>query len=289
MYYNKVVKHLFILNLISLTLRLGQNNTSNLIEINFESNGDRIHGWFYKAERKGLVPSVILIQGFPGRDGDLFEIGQNLIKEGFNALTFNYSGTWRSEGIWTPETSLRNVGSAIDFLKSEQSIKTYQVDTSQISLIGYSYGGGMALLGSLHDRSVKRIISIAGGDLSVVAKMIEESLDFRQSHQQFLEQIMSDSAVCRGLGGKLSHEWLLRNKDDYDLNKHIEELAEKDILLIGGWQDRSIMVEDHILPFYRSLQKHGTVNLEIVIFNADHSFNNVRYELTSKIISWLKM
>lgn len=141
--------------------------------------------------------------------------------------------------IWIfTTTSLNNVESAIDFIKSDYSIKSFGIDTSKISIIGYSYGGGMALLGSLFDRSVQKVISIAGGDLSVVARMIEESSDYRKFHQQFLDQCMADSTISRGLGGKASHELVLKNRDVYDIKKYADKLAEKDILLPGGWLDQ---------------------------------------------------
>ena len=268
---------------------LAQNKPIDPTEITFASNGDKIHGWFYKAKGKEPFPTVILLHGYPGGDGDLFKLGQTLIKEGFNAITFNYSGTWQSEGMYLPETSLKNVETAIDFIKSAQSIKSFGTDTSKISIIGYSYGGGMALLGSLFDRSVQKVISIAGGDLSVVARMIEESPDYRKFHQNYLDECIADPAMSRGLGGKASHEWLLKNRDDYDLKKHADKLAQKDILLLGGWFDQAIKIEDHILPLFRSLQNHKAANLEIYIFKTDHSFKNVREDLISKIISWLKM
>ena len=219
----------------------------------------------------------------------IFELGHSLANNGVNALTFSISGTWQSEGIFTPETSLNNVKSAIDFLKSKQSIETFAIDTLNISLIGYSYGGGMALLGSLHDKSVRKVCSIGGGDLSVVARMIEQNPEFRKFHRQFLDDCMSNSTVSRGLGGNASHEWLLKYRDDYDLKKFADKLSKKDILLFGGWRDYTSSIEDHILPLYRSLQKHKAENLEIHVFETDHSFNNVKAVLISKIINWLKI
>ena len=53
---------------------------------------------------------------------------------------------------------------------SKSTIQMFEVDTTDIILLGYSYGGGMALLGSAYDNRIKRVISIAGGDLSIRAK-----------------------------------------------------------------------------------------------------------------------
>jgi len=286
--YIRRIGLLILLELCAFHLLLAQNLAVSPQEVSFQSNDYKIHGWFYQAKGYAPFPVVILLQGFPGKDGDLFELGQNLSKEGFNALSFNYSGTWKSEGIFLPETSLKSVQAAIDFLKSEQAVKTYSIDTSQIVLIGYSYGGGIALLASLYQHSLNKIISIAGGDLGVIAEMIEENPDFRKAHCEMLDHYMSDSTIARGSGGQTSHDWLLKNRDFYDLKKCAGKLAGKEILLIGGWLDHTIMLEDHILPLYRSLQESGATEVEIQVFETDHSFKNVRSELTAKIFSWLK-
>lgn len=278
----------FLLVSFTVTLLFGQNDTSDPIEISFNSNDDKIHGWFYKAKGAGPFPTVVLLHGFPGRDGDLYELGRSLAEEGFNALTFNYSGTWRSEGIWTPITSLTSVESAIEFLQQEETIRRFGIDTTSITLIGDSYGGGMALLGAIHNGMVKRVVSIAGGDLYVIGKLIEENPDFRKAHQQYLDECMSDSTVCRGYGGRKTHEFFLEYKDDFNLLSYADVLCEKDILFVGGWIDYTIPFEDHALPLYRSLKKLGAQNVEICMFDTDHSFGNVQDKLRSKIVSWLK-
>lgn len=87
---------------------------------------------------EGPFPAVILSHGFPPTDGDLYDLGRNPAEEGFNALIFNYSGTWKSEGVWTPKTSLKSVESAIKFLQQEETIKTFGVDTTDFAFIGHS-------------------------------------------------------------------------------------------------------------------------------------------------------
>ena len=52
------------------------------IEINFESNGNKIHGWFYEAQGKEFIPTSILLHGFPGRDSLIYQLGQSLAKNG---------------------------------------------------------------------------------------------------------------------------------------------------------------------------------------------------------------
>jgi surfactin synthase thioesterase subunit len=76
--------------------------------------------------------------------------------------------------------------------------------------------------------------------------------------------------------------------DKYDLVKHAEALSNKDILIIGGWRDQENTVEHHILPLYRALQRHEAKQVQIEIFDTDHSFTNVSGQLADRIVSWLK-
>lgn len=256
------------------------------IPITFKSEGSVIRGLFYMASGTGQFPTVILCHGFPGNNTDVLGLGQKLINEGFNALTFNYRGSWESEGVFKDVNSLDDVVSAIRYVKSSFVVKEFNVDTSRIALIGYSYGGGMALLGSLSDVSVKRIVDIAGGNLGEAGRMMKQNAEFRQAIKKSIEE-----GACN-LNLRLNPEdiitELLADPDRFDMVKYADKLSSKDILIIGGWRDQEADIEHHILPLYRNLQRHGAKQLEIEVFDSDHSFKNVRDQLTYRIISWLK-
>jgi len=267
---------------------VAQNNESNPIPITFQSHGDKIVGYFYRASGDGPFPTAILLHGFPGGEGDLFGLGNRLCREGFNSLVFNYRGTWKSEGIYLPSTSLEDVGSAIDFLKSSAIADSYSIDTANLVTIGYSWGGGMALLGSLFDQSVKRVIDISGGDLGAIARLIENSDEYRIAHQNLLDEVMSDSSVCRGIGGRKSHLWLLEHRDEFDLVKKAERISKKKILIIGGWNDTEATLEDHVLPIFRALRRYSPENTSIKVYDSDHSFEGYKEILVDDIVTWLK-
>ena len=75
--------------------------------------------------------------------------------------------------------------------------------------------------------------------------------------------------------------------DKYDVVQYADRLSQKDILIIGGWQDQGTDIEHHMLPLIRALQKHQAKQVQIEIFDTDHSFANVRSQLSDRIISWL--
>jgi dienelactone hydrolase len=250
----------------------------------FESKGANIHAIFYQASGVEPLPTVILCHGFPGNNTDVLGLGERLMKEGFNALAFNYRGTWGSEGLYTDANALEDVISTIRYVKSSFVVQEFNVDPSRITIIGYSYGGGMALLGSLNDAAVKRVVDLAGGNLSVLGRASDE---FMRGLEKKVDQDLSDSGFRAPKARELFAE-MLADVDKYDLLKHAQALSCKNILIIGGWRDQEADIEHHILPLFRALQKHGAKQVQIEIFDADHSFMNVRSQLADRIVSWLR-
>lgn len=72
-------------------------------------------------------------------------IGKQLSLSGINAVTFNYSGTLKSEGKTNHQNSESDIAAAYKFIHSPGNIRMFKIDTSRIILGGWSYGGGMAM------------------------------------------------------------------------------------------------------------------------------------------------
>lgn len=253
-------------------------------KVDLYSNGNKLNADFYKASGGDNYPTLILLHGFPGGEGDQFGLGKKLSSSGINVLVFNFQGTWSSEGEFCFESSMEDIGSAMKFLKKMDNIEKYNIDTTNIIVAGYSFGGAMALTGAIYDPEIKRIISIAGADESVFGlKMIEDD-----SFRTMFNQMLKDSEFPEGpikFDAK-AYTWL-SNLDKYDQVKHAESLVDREILFISGWQDNDVVLEEHILPLYRKLQELKSDKIQICVFNTDHSFRNVREELTDTIYNWI--
>jgi hypothetical protein len=145
----------------------------------------------------------------------------------------------------------------------------------------------MALLGSLNDPTVKRVVYVAGGNLSEVARMMKQSAEFRQAILNMTDKGIADSGFS-SLSAENLFDDVFSDMDKYDLVKHVETLSRKDILIIGGWRDQENTIERHILPLVRALQRHKAKQVQIEIFDADHAFTNFRSQLADRVVSWLK-
>ena len=58
--------------------------------------------------------------------------------------------------------------------------------------------------------------------------------------------------------------------------------------LVGGWNDRVVDIEEHLLPFYRLLLANGAKKARIEALSDDHEFSETRDQLVQLIVHWLR-
>jgi dipeptidyl aminopeptidase/acylaminoacyl peptidase len=215
-----------------------------------------------------------------------------LAQSGINALTFNYSGTYESEGSVSWDNMQSDIHAAFTFLRQTENIIQYQIDTSKIYLGGWCTGGGMALTYAACHPGVKEVFSVAPSDQTEFMKLYISNPDVKKMMDKSFGDITYPEGHLRFETGASPQEIAEAGIDKinpvFDLKKCAPLLADKNILLIGGWNDNQTTMEVFILPLYRALQKEGAKNVRFIAFQDDHYFQKSRSELAEEIIQWLK-
>jgi len=257
------------------------------IKVDLISNGYKLNAKIYHPTAEKPIPTFILMHGYPGGEGDPLGLGKKLYALGINVFVFNYQGTWSSEGEFSFENSMEDIGSAIGVLKMSENINKYNIDTTNIVVGGWSFGGAMALTAAIYNPEIRRIISIAGADESVFGRKMLTDQNFREMFVKMLKETEYPNGPIKVNIDSNLKSWL-PNLDKYDQVKHAEELKNRDIFLISGLNDINVGLEEHILPLYRKLRELDSENIEMIVLNTDHSFKKVREELAEKIYYWIK-
>jgi pimeloyl-ACP methyl ester carboxylesterase len=255
--------------------------------IEFLSQGHKIRGEFHLVEGGATTHTVLLLPGFPGNVEDVLELGQRMSRHGFNTLTFNYRGTHKSEGTFSLQNTLEDIQAAFAYLHQERVIREFQVNTSELVLGGYSYGGGMALAYAANHPEIRRIFSIAGTDHGEFAREYERNPAFAEMISAEFEELKPPTGPVHFEGREAVKE-LTQNPDPYDLKLGATALADRDILLIGGWDDPNVTIEHHVLPLYRALVEANARKVQIAAFQDNHAFERSREELAAIVIRWVK-
>jgi pimeloyl-ACP methyl ester carboxylesterase len=257
------------------------------VKVDLVSNGNKLNALFYTTNDKDS-PTLILVHGFPGNNQSPLGLAEKLNDAGIKILVFNYQGSFSSEGTFNNENSIQDIVVAMSFLKQEQTIRQFEIDTSNIVLCGYSFGSASALTAAIYHPEIRRIISIGGYDYSVDIKKMKSDSAYRETFEKRISGSFSPTGPIN-LDLESFHHYndsIILNVDYYDLVKNAEKLRDREILFIAGWLDYMALMEEHVLPLYRQLKKLKSEKVSIKVFDTNHGFGNVKDDLIKVIIDW---
>ncbi len=256
------------------------------IPVEWVSEGCKIKGNFYQAVGEPPFPTALLLPGWPGNEEDVLGLGQRMSQYGIHVLTFNYRGTHQSEGTWSLKNALEDTQAAWSYLHEEAVIQKFQIDTGKLVLGGTSFGGGMALSYAASHPEIRRVISIAGTDHGEFAREYLRDAASSEMIDAMFEELKFPHGPVHFEGKKAIKE-LTQNPDPYDLRLNAPALADRDLLLVGGWDDPFVTIEHHILPLYRVLVNTKARQVRIVALQDGHAFKESREELARIVINWI--
>lgn len=257
--------------------------------IDLRSNGNKIDAKFYSANKVVPQPTLILLHGFPGNADSPYGLAERLSKSGINILVFNYEGSFNSEGTFSWENCMMDIGAAISFLHQEKNIQQFSIDTSKVIVCGCSLGAALALSAAVHNTEIRNIIAVAGGnDLSIYLQKMNRDPAFRTALEKRIAtsgkpNIKGDSAYIHKY-----FDQIIPNYEYFDLTKNAEKLKNREILFITGWLDTTVPMEEFIIPAYRNLKTLNPKFVHIKALETDHYFTNARDELANSILEWVR-
>ena len=262
----------------------------NPVNIDLRNNGNKLDAKFYQVDKAISPPTLILLHGFPGNANSPYGLVERLTKNGINVLVFNYEGSFNSEGIFSWENCMTNIGVAYSFLKQKNNIQQFSIDTSKIFVCGCSMGAAFALSAAVHNSEIRKLIAVAGGnDLSIYLQKMKSDPIFRTALEKRIATAVMPNGPIKGDSAYI-HKYfdqLMSSYEYFDLIKNAEKLKNKEIFFITGWLDTTIPMEEFIIPSYRKLKTLYPKSVSIKALETDHYFTNARDELASSIIEWV--
>ncbi len=283
----KILKFLLLLMFTCSSLQLI--SQGNPVSIDLRSNGVKLDAKFYAADKINSAPTAILLHGFPGNADSPYGLAERLNKNGINILVFNYEGSFNSEGIFSWENCMTDVGAAISFLKQMKTTEQSAIDTSNITVCGCSLGAAIALSASVHNPEIHSVIAVVGGnDLSIYLKKMKNDPAFRGVLEERIAKsgasgIRGDSAYIHNYFDKIIPKY-----EYFDLIKNADRLKNRQIFFITAWLDSLVPMEEFIIPTYRHLKKLNPDGVSIKAIETDHSFTKSRDILANVITEWIK-
>lgn len=259
-----------------------QMTSKQLLLVKIPSGEDYIVGRLFIAEGEQAKPTILLLHGFPGTILNL-DIASDLQEQGYQVLVINYRGSWGSQGSFSFANSLADVQAALRFLKQEDIATANRIDVDRIAVVGYSFGGFLALKTAAIDSSIKVVASLSGANFAQYVKMIEKNPKIELVVESMLEEgcfFLNNCSAQSILTEVRVHE------QEWNVLNFVSYLKGKKLLLTAAVYDEEVPKVFFHDPIEKALEESDVV-FDNVLFETDHGYNNKRKELSATLQDWL--
>ena len=237
------------------------------------SHGVLINGLIYSPAGAGPHPTLVICHGLPGNEKNL-DLAQAVRRAGWNAVTFNYRGSWGSPGAFRFAQNPEDAEAVLAYLRDPKVAAELGIDVKRVAIAGHSMGGWVAALTAGRDHNVMGVVMISAGDMGRLDEWgHDKAVAFMADDMESLAGVTPESMVAElhehareflltNVAPDLVNTPLLALTSDDGLARHTDALVEG-IRAAGG--------------------KHVTTHHAAT----DHSWSDHRIALESMIITWL--
>ena len=238
-------------------------------------SGDvKINGVAYLAAGAGAHPTFVLLHGLPGNEKNL-DLAQAVRRAGWNAITFNYRGSWGSPGDFRFAQNLQDADAVLAFLRVPANATALGIDTTRLVLAGHSMGGWVTVLTAAHQHGLKGAVLISAADMSAFGGA---------SRAQLVAAMASDMESLAGTSPEQMADELTAHKESWGFATAYDGLASVPMLVITS--------NDGLAPsngaLVAAVRKRGNTRIATAHFPTDHSYSDKRIAMESAVIEWLQ-
>src|ERR1700692_4582550 len=132
--------------------------------VHIPTHGLLINGVFYQASGAGLQPTIVSCHGLPGNEKNL-DLAQAARRAGWNAVTFNYRGSWGSPGNFRFAQNPEDAAAVLKYLRKPSNATALGIDMRRIVLAGHSMGGWVTAMTASKDSALSGSTLVPAADM----------------------------------------------------------------------------------------------------------------------------
>jgi acetyl esterase/lipase len=240
--------------------------------LHIPSHGVLINGLVYSPSGAGPHPTLVLCHGLPGNEKNL-DLAQAVRRAGWNAVTFNYRGSWGSPGAFRFAQNLEDADAVLAYLRDPANASKLGIDPKRIAIAGHSMGGWVVAHTASHDHSLMGAVFISMADMGQLGA---------RPRAQAVAAMADDMETLADETPERMVDELATHAKEFVVSGTAEGLAQIPLL--------AITANDHLAPQTDALvaairAKGGKVST--VHMDTDHGYSDHRIALESAVIAWL--
>jgi pimeloyl-ACP methyl ester carboxylesterase len=242
--------------------------------LHIPSGGVRINGVALIAAGAGAHPTFVFFHGLPGNEKG-HDIVQAVRRAGWNAITFNYRGSWGSPGDFRFDPNLEDAAAVLAYLRDTAIVRALGIDTTRLVVGGHSMGGWVAAITASRDAGLRGAVLISAADIGLVGASLtrDQAIPFMADNMESLAGGTASTFADDLLGGAARRRMTAAAPGLVGLP-----------LLVLTADDSLASHSDSLVAAIRRL---GGKRVTTVHAATDHSWSDRRVMLISTVLRWL--
>jgi pimeloyl-ACP methyl ester carboxylesterase len=241
--------------------------------LHIPSHGVSINGLVYQPSGAGPHPTLVICHGLPGNEKNL-DLAQAVRRSGWNAVTFNYRGSWGSPGNFSFSQNLEDADAVLAFLRDPAQADSLGIDTKHIAIAGHSMGGWVAAHTAAHDHALIGAILISAGDMGLIGE---------QPRGTVVVQMADDMESLAGVTAESMADEVIKNAKAFRMTNAAEGLVGMPLLALTSDDG----LAPHTEALLHAIREHGGKNINERHEATDHSWSDHRIALETIVVNWL--
>jgi len=241
--------------------------------LHIPSHGVSINGIIYQPSGAGPHPTLLICHGLPGNEKNL-DLAQAVRRAGWNAVTFNYRGSWGSPGSYRFAQNPQDADAVIEYLRDPANAAKLGIDTRRIAIAGHSMGGWVTAQIAEHDHALIGAILISAANMGAIGGM---------SRKDTVALMAENMEALAGVTAESMADEVITNAAAFDFNAHAAGLAPTPLLVLTA--------DDGLAPqadqLVKAIQAAGGTKITEIHAATDHGWSDHRIFLEATIIDWL--
>jgi len=246
---------------------------AGMTALHIPSHGVEINGLVYQPSGAGPHPTLVICHGLPGNEKNL-DLAQAVRRAGWNAVSFNYRGSWGSPGSFRFAQNLEDADAVLAYLRDPANAARLGIDTKRMAIAGHSMGGWVTVHTAAHDHGLMGAILISAGDMGAMAGLPREKVvalmaDNREALAGVTPESMADEVIA--------------NAKIFGFQNAVSGLTQTPLLVLSA--------DDGLAPgtdaLVRAIRSKGGNKVTAIHVATDHAWSDRRILLESTILNWL--
>jgi pimeloyl-ACP methyl ester carboxylesterase len=246
---------------------------ASMTVLHIPTHGVQINGLEYAPSGPGPHPTLVICHGLPGNEKNL-DLAQAVRRAGWNAITFNYRGSWGSPGNFRFAQNLEDADAVLAYLRDPANAAKLGIDPKRIVLAGHSMGGWVTVHTAAHDHALMGAILISAADMGAMAGLPRE---------RRVAMMADDMETLAGVTAESMADEVTAHAKAFSFDTAVSGLTQTPLLVLSA--------DDGLAPstdkLVKELEAAGGTKITTLHAATDHSWSDHRIYLETTIINWL--